>query len=245
MGLTISIQITADNGQGSPDVQSFQIDVAGVAPAITSTPGSTVTVFDTYTYTIVATGDPAPTFSVSGEPSWLTLAGNVLSGTPGAGDIGPTGNITITAENGQSPDATQTFQISVQGIAPDITSTPVTSVRSGDPYSYTVEADGTPAPTLQVTSTLPSWLSFDSATGVLSGTPNYSTDQTYNITITASNGWTPVATQSFTLLVEARSGGSDDSGCSTSEKQSPVWLIALASLLLLFIYNNRRTAHAN
>jgi hypothetical protein len=44
-------------------------------------------------------------------------------------------------------------------------------------------------------------VTFNPATGVLSGTPATGSNQTYNITITASNGILPNATQSFTLTV--------------------------------------------
>ena len=78
-------------------------------PQITSTAPTTATVGTVYTYTIATTG--TPTLSVSGNPAWLTLSGNTLSGTPTA--AGATGTITVTANNGVNPNATQTFSITV------------------------------------------------------------------------------------------------------------------------------------
>ena len=46
-----------------------------------------------------------------------------------------------------------------------------------------------------------------SSTGVLSGTPAAGSASSYPITITASNGVLPNATQSFTLTVNAASAG--------------------------------------
>lgn len=92
--------------------------IGGVAPVITSTAPTTAFVGQLYTYTITATG--SPTFSVAGNPAWLTLAGNVLSGTPAAGDIGTAGPITITATNGTAPDDTEVFSITVSPSAPEI-----------------------------------------------------------------------------------------------------------------------------
>ena len=141
------------------------------APVITSTATTTAMENVLYAYTITVTGDPTPTVSVSGEPSWLLLAGNVLSGTPGASDVGTTPVITVTAYNGVGPDATEQFQIVVSafvGEVPVITSTAPTSAVANSPYTYTVTATGLPAPTFTVTG-LPTWLT--SSTDTISGTP--------------------------------------------------------------------------
>jgi outer membrane protein assembly factor BamB len=80
------------------------------APTITSAAPTTATVGELYVYAITATGNPAPTYSVSGNPAWLQLSGNILSGTPGA--AGTTGTITVVAENSEGVD-TQEFTIGV------------------------------------------------------------------------------------------------------------------------------------
>jgi hypothetical protein len=54
-----------------------------------------------------------------------------------------------------------------------------------------------------VTGTLPEGVTFNPATGVFSGTPGSSAQGTYPLTITASNGILPNATQSFSLVVTA------------------------------------------
>ena len=99
--------------QALADQMVIVFDGANIAPTITSTPVTTAVAGSNYTYTVVANGSPAPSIGVSGNPSWLTLSGNVLSGTPTAADIGVSGTITVTASNGTSPDATQMFQITV------------------------------------------------------------------------------------------------------------------------------------
>jgi peptidoglycan/xylan/chitin deacetylase (PgdA/CDA1 family) len=70
----------------------------------------------------------------------------------------------------------------------------------GTAGSFTVTATGFPTPTLSESGTLPSGVTLSTA-GVLSGTPAAGTGGTYPITITASNGVTPNATQNFTLTV--------------------------------------------
>jgi len=65
----------------------------------------------------------------------------------------------------------------------------------GEAYSYTVVATGWPAPTLSISGALPDGLSFDPATGVISGTPeefggfNFSITATNDVgSVTASSG---------------------------------------------------------
>jgi hypothetical protein len=82
------------------------------APHVTSVPATTATVGDIYSYDITATGAPIPAISVTGLPPWLVLTGTMLAGTPGAGDVGLSGTITITASSSAGVD-TQNFQVDV------------------------------------------------------------------------------------------------------------------------------------
>jgi len=151
---------------------------------------------------VVATGYPAPTFSETGAlPSGVTLNSTtgVLSGTAAAGSSGSY-PITITASNGISPAATQNFTLTVNQ-APAITSGSSATFAVGTAGTFTVVATGYPAPTFSQTGTLPSGVTLNSTTGVLSGTPAAGTGGSYPITITASNGISPNATQNFTLTV--------------------------------------------
>jgi hypothetical protein len=173
------------------------------APSITSANSTTFTVGAAGSFEVIANGYPAPTFLVTSGtlPSGVTLSntGN-LSGTPALG----TGNsymIGITASNGVSPNATQSFTLTVNQ-APSITSASDTTFSVGSAGSFQVTGSGYPAPTFSVTGgTLPTGVTL-SSTGVLSGTPAAGAGGTYPITITASNGVSPAATQNFTLTVD-------------------------------------------
>ena len=183
--------------------QSFTLTV-DQAPAITSANNTSFIVGTAGSFTAVATGYPTPTFSETGVlPSGVTFtSGGVLSGTPAAG----TGGIypfTITASNGISPNATQSFTLTVDQ-APAITSASATTFTVGTAGSFTATATGYPATTFSETGTLPSGVTFSSG-GVLSGTPAAGTGGVYAITITASNGVGSPATQSFTLTVDQAS----------------------------------------
>ncbi|MBS0632467.1 MAG: immunoglobulin domain-containing protein [Verrucomicrobia bacterium] len=77
-------------------------------------------------FTIKATGSPAPVISVTGLPAWVSFdpATNVLLGTAPAGTAGGQFPLTITAQSAGTAAATQAFTLNVQG-APVIT-TPMT-----------------------------------------------------------------------------------------------------------------------
>jgi large repetitive protein len=178
---------------GSPSAQ---------APIITSAPTTTFTVGSVGAFTFTATGFPASTFSETGPlPSGVTLnAAGLLFGTPAA-STGGSYPITVTASNGVSPNGTQSFTLIV-GQAPVITSASNTAFTMGTAGSFAMAATGFPAPTFSESGALPSGVTL-SAAGVLSGTPGAFSQifSPYNITITASNGVSPNATQAFSLKV--------------------------------------------
>lgn len=174
------------------------------APTITSANSATFTVGAAGSFTVTATGSPAPSLSESGTlPSGVSFntTSGVLSGTPATG-TGGIYTITFTASNGTSPDATQAFTLTVDQ-APKITSANSTGFTAGAAGSFTVTATGYPTPTMSLASgTLPSGVSFDAATGVLSGNPAAGTGGTYTLTFKATNGISPDATQTSTLTVQ-------------------------------------------
>ena len=86
-------------------------------------------------------------------------------------------------------------------VAPTITSADSTVFTVGTAGTFTVTATGNPTPTFALTGTLPSGVTFNDMTGVLSGTPAAGSSGIYPVTITASNGVSPDATQNFTLTV--------------------------------------------
>ncbi|HPS00264.1 MAG TPA: putative Ig domain-containing protein, partial [Candidatus Sumerlaeota bacterium] len=89
-------------------------------PRITSTPNTRAMATTVYQYTITATGNPAPTFTVQGLPAWLLFDGiNKISGTVPSMATGVSYNVTVTAQNGQGQDTQQyTFTV-VPYRAPD------------------------------------------------------------------------------------------------------------------------------
>lgn len=143
-------------------------------------PSASFTVGTPGTATITGLGVPAPTFSVTGAlPSGVTLTNNgngtaTLSGTPAAG-TGGLYTFTLTASNGVSPNAFQTFTLAVDAL-PVFTSATSVTFTKGQPSSFNVTATGYPVPAIFLyAGTLPAGLIFTSndgaGTGILSGTP--------------------------------------------------------------------------
>ncbi|MGO9752880.1 MAG: beta strand repeat-containing protein, partial [Solirubrobacteraceae bacterium] len=207
------ITITAANGIGTSATQSFTLTV-DQAPAITSANAATFTAGTAGSFAVTTTGLPTPTpITESGAlPGGVTFVDNgsgtaTLAGTPAAA-TGGSYPITITAANGISPNATQSFTLTVDQ-APAITSANATTFTTGTAGSFAVTTTGssTSGPTITESGTLPSGVTFTdngSGTATLAGTPAAGTAGSYPITITAANGISPNATQSFTLTVSAQ-----------------------------------------
>ncbi len=200
-GVSGSITVRASNGITPNNSQTFTITV-NAPPDITSSAPAAAKVGTAYTHTFSATGYPSPTFSVTSGtlPAGLDLVNGVITGTP-TGNGGVSGSITVTANNGITPNDTQTFTITVNA-APTITSNPPAAAKVGTAYTHTFTATGYPAPTYSVTAgNLPAGLIF--VNGVISGTPTGTGGVSGSITVRASNGITPNNSQTFTITVNA------------------------------------------
>lgn len=184
------ITITATNILGNVQ-QSFTISVPS-APVFNSTANTSGIVNSVYTYNIAAAGLPAPDLSISGNPDWLSLDGNTLTGTPSS--VGTFGPITITATNSEG-STTQVFSIIVSSV-PQITSAPIITGTAGSVYTYNITVSGTPDPELSVSGN-PSWLTLNGST--LNGTPT-SSGLIGPVTVTATNIASSV-TQTFYINV--------------------------------------------
>ncbi len=87
--------------------------------------------------------------------------------------------------------------------APQITSSASTTFTSGVAGSFSIKATGSPSPIFSA-SGLPPWASLDGVTGALVGTPPDSDGSPFSISITASNGVSPAATQTVILTVQGK-----------------------------------------
>ncbi|MFN7562980.1 MAG: putative Ig domain-containing protein, partial [Prosthecobacter sp.] len=184
-------------------VGSRAYTLAPVCPTITFTTPSLAngTLAVAYSQTVTATGGNAPyTYSLSSGtlPAGLTLnaTSGVISGTPTASN-GAGVSIVIVATDAFGCIGSRPYVLKV---------CPVISLGAISPtlvlataYSQTVVPSGGASPyTFSVTSgTLPTGLSLNTSTGIISGTPSNLTSQTFTIAATDANGCP--GTRSYTL----------------------------------------------
>jgi VCBS repeat-containing protein len=186
--------------------------VGNYAPIIITTPGTSVNEDSPYSYTFRGRDYENSTLTKSAvvKPSWLSFntSTGVLSGTPANANVGDT-LVTLRISDG-TVSVDQTFTISVVNVndAPTISSTPVTAVNEDQPYSYTMVANDVDAGDAVTYSApvLPGWLSFNTSTHVLSGTPTNdqvgtNPTQTYDVTLRATDKSNAQTNQSFTITV--------------------------------------------
>jgi hypothetical protein len=194
--------IQAKNNQGTV-TQPFTLTV-NRAPTLANIGTQTATVGTAFSQNVTTSnGYPYPSLSASGLPNGLSLTDNgngtgTITGTPTTGD-GGTYSVTITATNSLGT-TTETYTLKVDE-APTITSASSTTATIGSALSFQVTSTGYPAPSYNLTGTLPSGITFHAGTGILSGTPRAGTAGTYPVTITATNSQ-GTTSQSFTLTVQ-------------------------------------------
>jgi len=197
------ITITAANGIAPAASKDLDL-VVQEAPAITS-PDHVTFMTETYeTFVVQATGDPAPTFSETGRlPAGVELTTTgALIGTPSA-NAGGSYPITISASNGISPNASQSFTLTVDQ-PPAITSAARTTFTIGRYGKFTVKSAGFPHAKISEAGRLPKGLTFKAERGgraVIEGKAAHGTRGRYVITLIAGNGVGPAAQQVFVLRV--------------------------------------------
>ena len=214
-----NIRITVSDGKASTSLPVFEIVVQAApplpnsAPVISGSPATAATVGTAYQFKPTATDADNDTlaWSIVNKPAWAAFSNTSgqLSGTPTA--AGTFSNIRISVSDGKTTTALGTFAIVVSAApappaanqAPKITGTPTTSVQAGTAYSFTPSAtDADKADTLGFSITnKPSWASFSTVTGQLSGTALVGTYA--GIVISVSDGKATVSLPSFTLTVTA------------------------------------------
>lgn len=212
-GTTGSIVISVSDGTNTVSLAPFTITItaptANNAPTITGTPPRTATQGTLYTFQPAASdadGDRL-TFSIANRPSWATFSSSTgrLQGTPGASHIRTYRNIVISVSDGKSSATLPAFSITVEASnsPPTITGTPPTTATVGTQYSFTPTANDPDGDTLTFSiENPPSWATFSTTTGRLSGTPSASNVGTFsNIRISVSDGQATAQLAAFSIVV--------------------------------------------
>jgi len=210
---TYPFTVQVRDSAGDTDSAGYSIIISAVSFTITSlSPLPNAMESTTYSTTISTNGlctTGGYTWSVtSGSlPSVLSLNAStgVISGTPAAGTAG-TYSFRVQVIGYGAHTATKDFTLTVT-TAPVgltiITTSPLPDATKDSSYTATLSAiNGTPPYTWSITpGSLPSGLSLDSSTGVISGTPT--TAITYNFTVQVRDSGGATDTKVFSLTVNA------------------------------------------
>ena len=218
VGTHANISISVSDGQFTASLAPFSIDVStdNSAPQISGVAPGNINVGGNYSFAPTASdpdGDTL-TFSVSALPLWVNFNTSTgqLSGTPTATDVGTHANISISVSDGEFTASLAPFSIDVSAnnSPPQISGVAPASVNVGGNYSFAPTASDPDGDTLTFNvSALPSWASFNTSTGRVSGTPEPGDIGTYsNIAITVSDGQGSASLAPFSITVQAISLGS-------------------------------------
>lgn len=213
VGATVNIEISVTDGAMVASLAPFSIVVNNVndAPVISGVPTTTVDEDVAYSFTPTVTDidvDDTLTFSIVNKPSWANFntATGQLSGTPANEDVGTTAGIIISVTDGTVTDSLAAFDIEVINVndAPIISGTPSTSVDGGEAYSFIPTASDVDVGDTLTFSIVnkPSWASFNTSTGELSGTPTgLDAGTTVGIVISVTDGTVTESLAPFDLEV--------------------------------------------
>ncbi|KAG1467524.1 hypothetical protein G6F57_012974 [Rhizopus arrhizus] len=206
-----SFSYTATGPGGTSTPATVTVTVADPTITIGASGGFTAVAGMPYSQTFTWSGGSAPFsgYQVSNLPAGLSVTATTansatVSGTPTASG---TFNINASARDSSTGNGPYTvgqlFSLVVAG--PSLSATPAVlpTATAGNPYQQAITATGGIAPyQVALTGTLPVGMSFNAASGTLSGTPTQSGTFALSATITDSTGGTPASlTQSYSLVV--------------------------------------------
>ncbi len=212
-----NIAISVSDGTASASLGSFAIQVTATPvvntpPVISGSAAGQVTANSSYSFQPSASdadGD-ALTFSISNKPSWASFNAGTgrLSGTPSDQHAGTYGNIVVSVFDGTDAASLAAFSIQVApapviNTPPVISGSPAGSVFSNSGYVFQPSASDADGDALTFSiSNKPSWASFNTGNGRLSGTPSDQHAGTYgNIAISVSDGTASASLGSFAIQV--------------------------------------------
>jgi len=199
-----TVSLTVGNLTGSSTTPlTININSSPLAPIITSAPVAPGTVGTTFTFALTASNAPTSFVVTSGSlPAGLTLNATTgaITGTPTAAGQVRTWVAASNGAGGRGPAVEMLFDLARALTVPVITSNGSAAGQVGKPFQYQTVATNSPT-SYAVVGTLPAGLSFDTATGVLSGLPSAETTGAVEVVLTATNGDGTSAPKTLALTI--------------------------------------------
>lgn len=211
---------------------SFFGSVAEAAPTISGTPRTSFGTNSWYSF-LPSASDPAVAqrtlrYSIVNKPAWARFSvysGRLEGATPAA--TGTYSNIRITVRSSTGTATLPAFAIQVvpkgstgggtpSNRAPVVSGSPATSITAGSAYSFRPTGSDPEGRALTWSiNSRPSWATFSTSNGQLSGTPAASHVGTYsNLVITASDGTNRTSLPAFSVAVNAAGSSSGSASLS-------------------------------
>lgn len=210
-GTWSNIRLSVTDGTATSYLPAFSITVysGNRPPVISGTPATSVNLGSSYSFRPTASDPDGNTlgFSIQNRPAWATFSTSTgqLSGTPTSANVGTFSNIIISVSDGQVRTSLPAFSITVRSsnVAPTISGTAPTSAIVGTAYNFApAAADGNGDTLTFSIQNRPSWATFSTSAGRLSGTPASTHVGTYsNIVISVSDGQVSRSLPAFTVNV--------------------------------------------
>jgi hypothetical protein len=188
---------TIVSGVGGIASNALPTEVAKVLPADASTALNQAVTLAPYASTgdITAINQVVNVTSGGGTTSGGTTSGGTTSGGTTSGG---------TTSGGTTSGSTTSVGTTVSNTAPVISGTPGTSVVAGNSYSFQPSATDADGDTLSYSiSGKPTWASFSSRTGRLSGTTPTTSGTYSNIVISVSDGTASASLPAFSIQAQA------------------------------------------
>jgi large repetitive protein len=195
---TSAVTVTIQDAQGATSTQNYSVTI-NPAPNITTASLPSSTVGTAYPSTTLSNTGGTSAFSWTSTPlpAGLSISpGGIISGTPTAAG---TSSVTVTVTDAAGATDTRTYSVTIDPPPPPSITT---ASYSHDQSSVTFQllATGGTAPYTWSSPDLPGWLTLDSATGDLSGTPP-TVAATYTFTVTVTDAIGASDTTTFTLTI--------------------------------------------
>ncbi len=179
----------------------------------------------------------------SALPAWVSIdaATGVLSGTATTGDMGLV-SLKVIATDGSGATAEAVFDLDVTrtNVAPTAGTLVDQAGSEGTALAFTIpgatfaDADAGEVLTLSATlsdgSALPTWLTFDAATGAFSGTPTNTSAGVLSLSVTATDSFGETAAAGFDLTIANVNDAPTAASTTGSVNEGQVYTLDLATL---------------